>query len=86
MPKSNIESYSYDVDELEKIIFNGKRGNLNENKIVIIKEIKKYAKMIMDIDNKDVKEITVINNNYILNNGKNLLINHIKQEKNQINC
>ena len=49
IPKDNNESYSYVVDELEKIIFNGKKENLNENKILIVKEIKEYVKMILDI-------------------------------------
>ena len=65
-----METYSYDVDELEKIIFNGKKENFNENKILIVKEIKEYVKMIIDIENKDAKEITVINNDYIFKEWK----------------
>ena len=53
MHQSNMKSYSYDFDELEKIIFNGKSENFKENKILIVKEIKEYVKMIMDIENKD---------------------------------
>ena len=60
-----MKSYSYDFDELGKIIFNGKSENFKENKILIVKEIKEYVKMIMDIENKDEKEITVINTDYI---------------------
>ena len=70
MPKNNMESYSYDFDELENILFNNKKKNFNENKILIVKEIKEYAKMIMDIENQEEKEITVINNDYIFKEWK----------------
>jgi hypothetical protein len=55
---------------LEKILFNDNEENFNQNKILIIKEIKEYVKMNMDFDYKDVKEITVINNDYIFKEWK----------------
>ena len=78
--KNNKEPYSYDIEELEKIIINGDI-TYNDNKILIVKEIKEYVKMIMKIDNNEVKEIRLINSDYIFEEWKNSFNKNYKADK-----
>ena len=76
----NDKSYSYDIKEIEIVLFNDD-FQFKDDKVEIIKEIKDYAIKISKIKSDKMDEIIKIDTNYIFNSWCNTFGKEYKKDE-----
>ena len=76
----NDKSYSYDIKEMEIVLFNDD-FKFKDDRVEIIKEIKEYAIKISKIQSDKMDEAIKIDTNYIFNSWCNTFDKEYKKNK-----